>query len=171
MNAVCFGDSNTYGYDPRGPIADRLPETWCSLLGIRNLGENGRTVPRTDWEAAQLQRWLAAHPETETVLILLGTNDLLMGYGVQRTADAMDAFLSALVRDFPGRRFLLLSPPPIAFPEVPLDLLAEHYAALAKHYGISFLDIHHWPLPLAHDGVHLSEEGHKTLAQLLSSQL
>ena len=54
MKILCFGDSNTYGYDPRDFFASRYPaqDRWVDLLGnnlgciVVNAGENGREIPR-----------------------------------------------------------------------------------------------------------------------------
>ena len=32
MKVICFGDSNTYGYDPRGPFGSRYDRPWPDLL-------------------------------------------------------------------------------------------------------------------------------------------
>ena len=53
MNIVCFGDSNTYGFDPRSWFGNRYDaeSRWPDILesktgwNICNLGENGREVP------------------------------------------------------------------------------------------------------------------------------
>ena len=50
MKVLCFGDSNTYGYDPRGFFGDRYDaeDRWPELLAqmthweVINLGANGR---------------------------------------------------------------------------------------------------------------------------------
>ena len=50
---ICFGDSNTYGYDPRSYLGGRYgPDSrWVDLLAartgwdVRNQGQNGRTIP------------------------------------------------------------------------------------------------------------------------------
>ena len=49
---LCFGDSNTYGYDPRSYIGERYPESvrWTALLNatgwvVTNEGKNGRCIP------------------------------------------------------------------------------------------------------------------------------
>ena len=49
---LCLGDSNTYGYDPRGAMGGRYPKDvrWTSRLGeagltVFNRGMNGSTVP------------------------------------------------------------------------------------------------------------------------------
>ena len=54
MRVLCFGDSNTYGYDPRGFFGDRYDaeDRWVDLLAkqtgwdVINLGANGREIPR-----------------------------------------------------------------------------------------------------------------------------
>ena len=54
MNVTCFGDSNTYGYDPRSWLGDRYdPQNrWVDILAgktgwnISNRGQNGREIPR-----------------------------------------------------------------------------------------------------------------------------
>ena len=53
MRLLCFGDSNTYGYDPRSYGGDRYPpeSRWTDLLAestgweVVNLGQNGREIP------------------------------------------------------------------------------------------------------------------------------
>ena len=69
MNVVCYGDSNTWGYDPRGYFGGRYDEPWPSLLPwkIQNLGENGREIPA----------FPGTFPEnTDLLIVMLGTNDL-----------------------------------------------------------------------------------------------
>ena len=50
MNIICFGDSNTYGYDPRSYLGGRYnPDSrWVDILAektgwtVCNMGQNGR---------------------------------------------------------------------------------------------------------------------------------
>lgn len=52
MKDICFGDSNTYGYDPRSWLGGRYDADicWVNILAaktgwtIRNMGENGREI-------------------------------------------------------------------------------------------------------------------------------
>ena len=54
MNVICFGDSNTYGYDPRGYFGGRYDadSRWVDILAaetgwtVRNMGQNGREMAR-----------------------------------------------------------------------------------------------------------------------------
>lgn len=52
MRILCFGDSNTYGCDPRSLLGERYPPNarWPELLRSSgweavNCGQNGREVP------------------------------------------------------------------------------------------------------------------------------
>ena len=52
ISVLCFGDSNTYGYDPRSFFGGRFPEEerWVNILGEKlccetvNAGENGKEI-------------------------------------------------------------------------------------------------------------------------------
>lgn len=52
---ICYGDSNTYGYDPRSFIGERYSEKerWTGILdeafddNVLNYGMNGRCIPHT----------------------------------------------------------------------------------------------------------------------------
>lgn len=64
MRIFCYGDSNTYGYDPRSCLTARYPaeERWTGQLPgdweILNHGMNGREIPGPrDW--AELDRELS----------------------------------------------------------------------------------------------------------------
>ena len=80
---LCYGDSNTYGYDPRSYLGGRYPESvrWTALLNaggwkVINQGENGRSIPKLDQEietAIQTVRGI----DTDILAVMLGSNDLL----------------------------------------------------------------------------------------------
>ena len=83
---LCYGDSNTYGYDPQSPLGGRYPPQvrWPDQLAalqpdrqIVNLGENGREIPRRPWEVQRLEEALKRSSPVDAVVILLGSNDLL----------------------------------------------------------------------------------------------
>ena len=53
MRILCLGDSNTYGYDPRGYFGGRYgaDDRWVDIIAkgtgfdMVNLGSNGRMIP------------------------------------------------------------------------------------------------------------------------------
>ena len=75
MKILCFGDSNTYGFDSRSYFGERYPanERWVDILarslGVEcvNLGENGRRIP-----SRGTAPFLAPG---EYMIIMLGGND------------------------------------------------------------------------------------------------
>ena len=64
MKILCFGDSNTYGYDPcfflggRYPAEHRWPDLLAAQTGwdIVNAGENGREIPRQPYASENTLR-------------------------------------------------------------------------------------------------------------------
>lgn len=173
---LCYGDSNTYGYDPRSYLGGRYPETvrWTALLRsqgreVFNAGQNGRSIPRSDWEIELLTGMLCRR-EPDIATIMLGTNDLLQNPGISPSdcAERMEQFLRVLFEQAPPCRFLLVAPPPMMLgswvddPKLAENsrCLSEHYQKVAQTLGIAFADAGDWNVELTHDGVHFSERGH-----------
>ena len=110
MKVICFGDSNTYGHDPRSRLGGRFPaeSRWPDLLAagsgweIRNQGENGREIPDVPPPFPA---------DTGLLIVMLGTNDLLRGRSPAEAAERMEGFLRGT--DIPRDRILLIAPPPM----------------------------------------------------------
>ena len=176
MNIICFGDSNTYGYDPRGYFGGRYDgnSRWVDILAsetgwtVSNMGENGREIP----SAAPV-----LPEDTDLLIIMLGTNDLLQGRSPEQAAEKLNRFLSGISLD--RNKILLIAPPPVQLGAwVPNQQLiddsrtfAQLCQTLAEHLGIRFADAGKWDIPLAYDGVHFTEQGHKTFAAELLEEL
>ena len=181
MTIFCYGDSNTYGYDPRGAFGGRYaPEDrWCDLLAEQlhcttvNFGENGRTIPTDHWSRGYLCDRIQ-QAESDLLLIMLGSNDvLLMDSHPESVTRRMEALLDSIRAALPDLPIVLLSAPQVRIPgctEVMADL-SRRYAQAAAARHISFIDTCAWPIPLAHDGVHFSEPGHHVFAENLAQAL
>ena len=103
MRIICFGDSNTWGYDPRSYIGEQYPRNvrWQGRLAalpgldVVNCGVNGRSIPNTPARisaaCAEIGRYLPA----ETLVVMLGGNDLLSqpDFGAEDVAERMESFL------------------------------------------------------------------------------
>ena len=177
MRILCFGDSNTYGYDPRGFFGDRYgaEDRWVDLLAKKtgheciNAGANGREIPRNPYAL----RLLTEHAPVDIFLVMLGTNDLLQGASAQEAATRIEAFLNPLLPHC--KQILLVAPPPMKRGAwVPTDALvtesihlAEEYKLLAKKLNIPFVDTRYWNTELTFDGVHFTEFGHHTFTNHL----
>ncbi len=189
-----FGDSNTYGYDPRGIWEDRYParNRWVEQLKreadgtgweIRADGLNGRRIPVSEAENEYAAQLLCALPPESLFAPMLGTNDLLEYAlpNVDRVAKRMENWIRRLQPLRPDVRWLLLSPPRMGS-ERSADLvmvrfhkagkmLADRYRELADRYGMDFIDTTEWEIPLAFDEVHFSDEGHLTFAEHMAEKL
>lgn len=181
MRMICFGDSNTYGYDPRGSFGGRYEETarWPELLAaltgweVCNLGANGREIPRNPYAL----RDLAKYAPVDRFLVMLGTNDLLQGVSAAEAGARMESFLREMIAHCAG--VLLVCPPPmkrgawVSGEELIREsvCLGAVYAALARKLGIPFVDTRSWNIGLAFDGVHFTEAGHRAFAEKLEKEL
>ena len=79
-----FGDSNTYGFDPRMGGTGRYPKDirWTGVIDqmheyeVNNQGYNGLSIPVSDSAIASLGRSIKEW-SPDLILIMLGSNDLL----------------------------------------------------------------------------------------------
>lgn len=89
LTVLCYGDSNTYGFDPLSQGRYSFDKRWTTLLGDK-LGDdyeviaeglNGRTTaydkPDEEWKngASSFVACLGTHKPVDYLVIMLGTND------------------------------------------------------------------------------------------------
>ena len=176
MKVICFVNSNTYGYDPRSYFGGRYDadSRWVDILAaeigwtVRNMGENGREIPTA-----------APHfsADTDLLIVMLGTNDLLQGRSPEQAAEKLERFLSSITLE--RSKILLIAPPPVKrgawVPDQQLiddsHTFARLCKTLAERLGIHFADAGEWDIPLAYDGVHFTEQGHRAFAAGLLEEL
>ena len=183
---LCYGDSNTYGYDPRSYLGGRYPKTvrWTGLLEaegwkVINKGENGRSIPRLSREIDAAVQTICG-TEADILAVVLGSNDLLQGSTAKVCGERMERFLSAILTRAPETpNILLIAPPPMApgawasDPETVEESrkLAGPFEATAHQLGVSFADAGAWNIGLSFDGVHFSEKGHLSFAKGIQKAL
>ena len=165
-NVLCFGDSNTYGYDPAGMrdgTAVRYAQDvrWCGVAQ-RDLGEgwhvieeglNGRTTVRDDMchldtnlnGIRALPMLLEAHKPLDAIVIMLGTNDVKERFGANAACIAAGMerlILKAKSVDCWGTKqpnILVVAPPPIGagFHDAVMgDGCVEKSAGVAEQFRI-----------------------------------
>lgn len=187
MRIFCFGDSNTYGYDARSMLGERLGanERWPEILGkisgweVVNEGMNGREIPESPWFLERFDHLLSACAPVDLLFLMLGSNDLLNSYcpDIENIGSRMEKFVKHVLKhpavDGRGKKIILAAPPPVEIgcygeEYVCYDRESHKFGAcygtIAKQYGLRFADTAGWELPLAHDGVHLTPEGHMRFA-------
>lgn len=131
---LCYGDSNTYGYNPvdgsRYPLEIRWPGRLQDLLGgeyrIIEEGCNGRTTiyddPLEGWKngLTYLRPCLNSHKPLDYMIMMLGSNDLKSSFqasaqeiaaGAERLVEEVYSFMQE--KDCPVPQIILVSPPEI----------------------------------------------------------
>ena len=163
MKVICYGDSNTYGYDPRLGSPGRLPsnQRWTGILNalpeyeIVNEGMNGRTIPTENGGRQWLGKAIKRNEDADALVIMLGTNDMFMVPGATAgvLADRMRATFANVpelirFRDTAGKRIFLVSPPPPALKVlfyqmagVPVSQKAEEAARIVRELPAEYAKV------------------------------
>ena len=162
MKILCFGDSNTYGYDPRSFFGSQYPpqHRWVDLLADKlgchavNAGENGREIPSREGELLRFDQMLANQTPADLLIIMLGGNDLLQGNPVNDVVNRMESFIQHIALD--KSKILLIGPPPMQLGAwVPAQSLIDasvalnhEYKALSQRLGVGFADAGEWEISI-----------------------
>jgi lysophospholipase L1-like esterase len=132
---LCYGDSNTWGYDPASQDRFARDERWPGVLRqelgeeylVIEEGQGGRT---TVWDdpiegykngKEYLIPCLETHQPLDLVIIMLGTNDLKKRFSVSAfdIANSVGVLVDVVHKSAAGPKggvpkVLLLAPPPVA---------------------------------------------------------
>lgn len=184
MKVLCYGDSNTYGYDPRGFFGDRYPAEcrWVDILArklnweVQNEGQNGREIPSHPFQYQRTGE-LLVQSAPDIFAVMLGTNDLLRGFTAVEACSRMEGFLRYIQPKC--TEILLIAPSPMKRGEWVTEesliaesvKLAEAYQVLSQKLDIAFVNAGQWNVELTFDGVHFTEAGHRAFAEGLYAYL
>ncbi len=187
---LCFGDSNTWGFSPKGgryAAESRWPNRLATLLDVdlSAEGQPGRTLRAekpelglvsgfTDW-----QRALRRSPRQ--IILALGINDLAAGASPTDCVASLESYLQSWRELSPDSSLLLLAPAPLgrlsggwlrlfANQQEASRELAPLWSACAARWN---LDCHHCGpdfIP-GDDGLHWTAEYHAELASALATRL
>lgn len=160
--ALILGDSNTWGYDPRGYLqrydliyVDYLNKLVSGWMFFED-GQNGRLLRDVKDDSFDVD-------SIDLFCVMLGSNDLIHYYAV----DEIVGFMQTLIDKIDKNKVLILCPPVLKdslFYNESLQL-NEAY----NHLGVKCIDAN--PLDMSFDCVHLSEKGHKELALRIAEYL
>jgi lysophospholipase L1-like esterase len=161
--ALCFGDSNTWGYVPgsgaRHPFEVRWTGVLQSLLGeswrVVEEGLNGRTTafrePFRDHRSARdaLPMILESHAPLDAVVMMLGTNDLKRVFGATAAEAARGAgvLVDLVIASGAGPgggtpRLVLVAPPRIgALSAMLMQQFGERAPELSHEFGIRYREL------------------------------
>jgi lysophospholipase L1-like esterase len=198
---LCFGDSNTWGYNPEN--GERFPwgVRWTSILQERlqdrdmriiEEGLCGRTTVfddplRSGRNGAKLFPTLLESHKPDTIVIMLGTNDCKTVYSA--SPEVIGKGVSILIEKAKemskDSKILLISPihlgedvwhseydPEFSRESVEVSKrLTEVYRNVADQYGVEFLAASDVAMSSIADQEHMNPEGHRALAQAVEEKL
>lgn len=118
ISVLCYGDSNTFGYDPRTGGRYPYEKRWTTILGemlgdrfeVINEGLNGRTTaydrPDAAWKngISSIIACLGTHKPVDYLVIMLGTNDCdaIFGLTAEQIAEGMETLVNIAEKESPG---------------------------------------------------------------------
>lgn len=198
---VCFGDSNTFGHDPKD--GSRLDKRWTRLIrpmlgdGYEIIEEGlcGRTTvfpigaEPDGWEGSTvIKPVVCTHKPFDLLIIMLGTNDLLIDTGadIDDSARGMETLIK-MTRECVDARILIISPvlidesvkdSEIFAPKYGYDrgcVLSKQFAAkfreAADNNGCEFMNAAEFAKASPLDGVHMDPDNHAKLARAIADKI
>ncbi len=188
---LIYGDSNTYGYDPREFSGGRYPEEdrWTTILQERLKdsheffvdGLNGRQLPSIQGSNTHLKRMILECSPLDLFVLILGTNDILLTTSPDARVPVrkLDHLLSWLKQEEHLSSILVIAPVYIGngqdrFYELYHQqsiLMNQGFQEIAAKHKVQFADASKWNVQLAYDQVHLSPEGCRTFAKRMENLL
>lgn len=189
---LCYGDSNTWGYDAeadgRIPWNERYPGILSRKMGASyHVAENGLCGRTTHYESdvelfvnglKGAQFCAEVHAPLDYVVLMLGTNDCKDMYRAQigEIQEGIRQIGHCFTRK--GAQILLAAPPVMRYlkkspffeefgegAERKSRLLKAAYQELAREEKWLFLDVDEIVRPGDYDKIHLDREGHRILAE------
>ena len=192
---LCYGDSNTYGYNPNGPEFDNTIR-WTALLQ-KNLGNDFEVIneglcDRTGFvdndkgflfSAQKHFPEISAKIKNLDILVLwIGTNDLQYKYNLSfRQIENGLEKLIITAKNY-AKRIIII--PPVVLTENVLKgyfnfqfdetsiskskKVSEIYIKLSRKYELDYFDINEFTEPSKTDGLHYDKTGHKIIADKLA---
>ena len=182
---LCFGDSNTFGFNPSNFNRYSISERWSGILSqkynVVEKGCNDRTCFNNKAELNSLETITKYIDNNITDLILqIGINDLQFQYNI--TLENFEIGLENLIKLInPKINIVLLCPNVIdrcilssnfssLFNEKSIEKsknLIEIYKKISKKYNCHLINLNDYLTLSNRDGLHYDIKNHKILANLL----
>ena len=170
MNIVCYGDSNTYGFNP---LDGGCYETnWVDIVRenfkddfVVNAGLNGRLAePRQFLYDVTLRQYAPIG----LLIIMLGTNNVDHLEPIDHITVGLHVMLRRALSK--TEHILLLAPPYLRNDEERLNRskeLNKKLKVLADSFHVDFIDVEEVITELSFDGIHLTQKGHELLGKTI----
>ena len=196
---LCYGDSNTFGYNPFDASRYDEETRWSALLG-KNLVPDYEVIeeglcdrmgfvnnPKGFEYSAQrhLPKLLAKSDNLDIIIIALGTNDLQFQFDI--SFGAVERGLEALITEAKTKSKKIIIIPPVVLDErvlsgyfnyqfdnssiVKSKKIGRIYRNLAQVYNCAIFDINKFARPSDADGLHYDTGSHRLIADKLADYI
>lgn len=193
---VCYGDSNTFGFNPKDGSRFDVNTRWVSLLQ-KNLGAGYEVVDegmcnRTGFVenpdgfifsgSKHFPKLMEKSENIDILILWIGTNDLMFQYNID--FEIIENGLKALIGLAKTKSKRIIVVPPVILREKILDSyfgsmfdetsiakskdVGKIYKKLAKNYNCEYFDVNEFVKPSDYDGLHFDEASHKIIAEKLA---
>ena len=198
---LCFGDSNTYGYNPETGGRFGKNERWTGILqtlcgskyNITEAGCNNRTCFRDNFEGKKytgykiLPEYLTRE-NYDIVILWIGSNDLQRFYNVSipEIQYGIENLIEITYKLSPDSKILIIPPLKIReevltskifsflFDKTSIEksmYINNIYKTAAKKYNCSFLSLETAITPSKYDGLHFDNREHVKIADAVYKQI
>ena len=196
---ICYGDSNTFGYNPcdasrydeqtrwtallQNILGDEyqiIEEGMCDRTGIAN-NDNGFLFSAQK----HFPKCMSESKEIDILVLWIGTNDLQFKYNL--SLEQIEKGLEKLIVIAQNYAKKIILIPSVELSDNILDgyfrcqfdnisvlkskEMSKIYTKLSQIYNLEYFDVNKFVKPSATDGLHYDAEGHRIIAQKLSEFL
>ena len=196
---LCFGDSNTFGYNPNNGSRYNENSRWTGILKnlcknnyeIIEAGCNNRTAFSNNPDGIQFTGYMIL-PEYlkesyDIIIFAIGINDLQKFYNptLEEFETGIENLIKKIRESLPNCNIIILSPSHITenilnsnfrfmFNQTSIEKskqITPIYEKIANEYNCKFLDLNKIVIPSEIDGLHYEIEEHKKIAQNIITML
>lgn len=196
---LCFGDSNTFGYNPNNGSRYNENSRWTGILKnlcknnyeIIEAGCNNRTAFSNNPDGIQFTGYKVL-PEYlkeiyDTIIFAIGINDLQKFYNptLEEFETGIENLIKKIRESLPNCNIIILSPSHITenilnsnfrfmFNQTSIEKskqITPIYEKIANEYNCKFLDLNKIVTTSKIDGLHYDIEEHKKIAQSIITLL
>lgn len=193
---LCYGDSNTFGFNPQNGLRYNENERWSGILksnlkskfeviekGLNNrFGFNKHPNGVEYCALKHLKVLLDKNSDIDLIILAIGTNDLQ--YSLNTSDFLFENGLRQIINYIIEKNIKIILIPPVVLDERILSgyfscqfdnssilkskNISEIYKKISKEYNLSYFDFNEFVKPSDEDGLHYDKISHFEIAKKLT---